>query len=131
MQRHAHHDVVERLWNAIAGSESEILSELLDDKSCWRMSGRSPVAGTYIGQEEILQFLALVGELTTDLHAELLDVFVSDRGAVLRYSVVAERGSRRLETEQLLLLEIENDRITEAIFAPIDQAEYDRFFSPP
>ena len=58
-------------------------------------------------------------------------IFVSDRGAVIRYSVHAVRGNRRLDTEQLLMLGIENERIVEATFAPFDQAEYDRFFMPP
>jgi len=128
---HPHRILAERLWEGIAQPSPEILRELLDEKSVWRMYGRSPLAGTYVGADEIIAFLAFVGELTTDLRSELVDIFVSDRGAVMRYTVEAQRGGQQLETEHLFLLTIEHGRIVRATFAPLDQGAYDKFFSPP
>ena len=55
---------------------------------------------------------------------------VSERGAVLRYSIHAIRGTRSLDIEHLFMIRVVDGRITEAVFAPVDQDRYDRFFSP-
>ena len=73
-------------------------------------------------------FLARVGELSDDLEASLVDILVSERGAVMRYRISARRGAKRLEIEHLLLVEIEGGRVEEAVFAPLDQDRYDRFW---
>ena len=130
MEDHPHFIIANRLWDAIARGDAGALRELLCDKSVWRMYGRSPLAGAYLGPDAILEFMARVGELTDDLRSDLIDVFVSDRGAVLRYGIRAVRSSQTLDTEHLFLIHVARGRITEAVFAPVDQHGYDRFFSP-
>lgn len=122
--------VARSLWEAIAGADVPRLRSLLSEKCVWRMHGTSPLAGCYVGADEILPFMARVGELTSDLRSDLIDVFASDAGAVLRYRVRAQRGFQKLDTEQLFLIQIEDGRITQGVFAPFDQARYDRFFAP-
>jgi len=129
-EAHPHFALARRLWDAIALADVEMLRELMTEKTTWRMCGRSPLAGLYEGPEAILPFMARVGELTEDLHSNLIDIFVNDRGAVMRYSVHAVRGPQHLDTEHLFLIRIENGRIREAVFAPVDQYAYDCFFSP-
>ncbi len=128
MLDHPHRAITLRLWDAIAGSDIAALHALLAPKAVWRIYGRSPLAGTYNGVEAIMAFLARVGELSDDLNAELMDVFVSDRGAVVRYAVEARRGRRRLEGERLLMIRIEDGVVVESIFVPLDQERYDRFW---
>ncbi len=43
----------------------------------------------------------------------------------------AIRGTRSLDIEHLFMIRVVDGRITEAVFAPVDQQRYDRFFSPP
>jgi ketosteroid isomerase-like protein len=131
VEHHPHRAIAERLWNAVADADALALRALLHEKSVWQMRGSSPLSGRYVGPDDVFRFMALVGELSTDLRSSLIDIFVSDRGAVMHYRVRAARGNRALDTEHLLLLEIENGQIVTASFAPLDQAEYDRFFSPP
>lgn len=125
---HSHVVLARRLWSAIAEADVQTLSEVLAVKTVWRMYGRSPVAGTYEGVETVVGFLARVGELSDDLEASLVDILVSERGAVMRYRISARRGAKRLEIEHLLLVEIEGGRVEEAVFAPLDQDRYDRFW---
>ena len=130
MGEHPNAVVARRLWDAIAHADAPALRELMSEKTLWRMPGDSLVAGSYVGADAVLDFMARVGELTDDLHSDLIDVFVSDRGAVLRYSIHASRGTRSLDVEHLFVIRIVDGRITEAVFAPSDQGRYDRFFSP-
>jgi ketosteroid isomerase-like protein len=128
IQNHPHFKVACRLWDGIAQAQPRVLREVLDEKGVWRMYGSSPLAGVYEGTDAVLSFLADVGERCDEMRADLIDVFVSEVGAVVRYSVWARRGSDVLETEHLLLTRIEDDKIVEAVFAPMDQGKYDRFW---
>jgi ketosteroid isomerase-like protein len=129
MGEHSNLVVAQCLWDAIARADAPALRELMSEKTVWRMPGNSPLAGTYVGVDAILQFMARVGDLADDLRSDLIDVFVNDRGAVLRYDVHAIRGIRSLDIEHLFMIRIDEGRITEGVFAPIDQHRYDRFFS--
>ena len=125
---HPHFAVSRRLWDAIAAADAPTLRDVLSPKTVWHMPGRSPLAGSYHGFDEVLDFLARVGELSDDLSAELVDVFVSDRGAVLRYAIKAHRGREVLDLEQLFITRIEDGHVVEARFVPSDQEAYDRFW---
>ena len=130
MEEHPNHVIARCLWDAIARADASALRDLMSEKTVWRMPGDSLVAGTYVGADAVLDFMARVGELTDDLHSDLIDIFVSDRGAVLRYSIRAIRGARILDIEHLFVIRVVEGEITEAVFAPSDQQRYDRFFSP-
>lgn len=128
MAEHPHFLIARRLWDALALGDVAALHELLSEKSTWKMCGASPLAGSYVGIDAILDFLARVGELTDELQSDLLDIFVGERGGVVRYGLQAKRGLHRLETEHLFMFHVAEGRIVEAVFAPIDQYGYDRFF---
>jgi ketosteroid isomerase-like protein len=130
MQEHDNFAIARRLWDAIATGDAPALRDLMSEKCTWRMPGSSVLAGAYVGADAILGFMARVGELTDDLQSDLIDIFVSEEGAVLHYGIHGIRGSQRLDTEHLFTIRIEDDQITGAVFAPIDQHEYDRFFTP-
>jgi len=128
MRVHPNLEIAHDLWQAIAAGDAHALSNVLSEKCTWHMPGRSPLAGQHEGIGEITTFIARVGELSDELVAELRDVFVSDRGAVLHYTLSAQRGSQQLETEHLFRVRIEHEVVTEGVFAPVDQESYDRFW---
>ena len=107
VQDHRNFVVARKLWDAIAMVDVPELRALLSEKSTWRMYGSSPLAGTYVGVDAILEFMAQVGEFADDLNSHLIDIFVSDVGAVLRYGIHAVRGSQVLDIEHLFMIRIE------------------------
>lgn len=126
---HPHAHLARALWDAIAEGDPKKIAQLLDPKAVWTTHGRSALAGTYHGPDEVIGLFARVGELADELEAQLVDILVSDVGAVIRYRVLAQRGSRSLDAEHLVLVRIEGTRVLEAIFAPLDQYLYDRFWT--
>ena len=121
-------ETAQNLWNAIAAGNADALVEVLAPESEWVMPGRGPLAGKYTGHQEIIELLARVGELSDDLQSNLIDVFVSKNGAILRYAIHAIRGGRILDTEHLFRVEVKDGLITKAIFTPTDQGLYDDFW---
>ncbi len=126
---HPNRVIARRLWTAIAAADFEELRAIIAPKAVWRMYGESPLAGSYEGVEAILGFMASVGERADELRSDLVEIFVSDHGAVLRYSIHALRGDRVLDIEHLFLVRIDDGRVVEGVFAPIDQHRYDRFWN--
>lgn len=124
----AHRDVARRLWSAIATADVDELRRVIAPDAVWRMYGRSPLAGDHVGIEAILSFMAHTGELADELESDLLEVFSNEGGAILRYSVRANRGGRILDIQHLFMIRIREGRIVEGVFAPIDQERYDRFW---
>jgi ketosteroid isomerase-like protein len=128
MKRHPNEVLAERLWNSIAAADMDQLFEIIDPKAVWIMPGRSPLAGRHEGINGILSFMAHVGQLADRLESTLLEIFVNDRGAVLRYAIHATRAGKTLDTEHLFTIRVRESRIVEARFAPLDQESYDEFW---
>ena len=107
MENQQHLAIARGLWDAIADANVDTLRGLISEKCVWRMHGDSPLAGAFVGADEILAFMARVGELTDELRSELIDIFTSESGAVLHYSLNAVRGLQKLETEHFFVVHIE------------------------
>jgi ketosteroid isomerase-like protein len=113
--------IARRLWNAIAQADVEQLRKLIAPKAVWRMYGQGPLAGTHVGIDAILDFMAKVGDLSDVLESNLIDVFTGETGVVLRYSIHARRGDRVLDIEHLFMIQVLDGVIIEGVFAPLDQ----------
>jgi ketosteroid isomerase-like protein len=131
MPLHSNRLLSQRLWDAIASADEPELRTLIASKAVWRMYGRGPLAGSYKGIDAILHFMANVGERADELESSLIEIFASESGAVLRYSVRARRGSRSLEIEHLFMIQIRQGEVIEGVFAPLDQHRYDEFWLDP
>ena len=131
MPPHPNQLLSQRLWDAIATADAAALRTLIASKAVWRMYGRSPLAGSHKGIDAILHFMASVGELADELESSLIEIFASERGAVLRYSVHARRGDRSLDVEHLFMIQIRQGKVVEGVFAPLDQHRYDEFWLDP
>jgi ketosteroid isomerase-like protein len=94
----------------------------------WRTSGDNPFAGESKSAADFLTLLASFAEAVDDLRMELCDIFASDRGAVLHYQAVAERGPDLLECEYLILMHIEDGLIVDAVTIALDTDRNDAFW---
>jgi ketosteroid isomerase-like protein len=121
--------IARELWDAIAASDVDGLQRLMSEKCDWQVRGNSALAGQFVGIDEILTFMATVGERTDELRSTLIDVFTNETGAVLEYSIDAHRGGERLHTRQYFNARIEAGLVTSAVLIPENQQEYDRFFA--
>jgi ketosteroid isomerase-like protein len=125
---HPHVALVRRLWDAVARGDADALTELYAPDAVLRAYGRNPIAGEFKGIAAILDYFARAGENVEDLRSEILAVYTSDAGAVIRYRTVATRGPKHLDLQSLYVLAIENGRVVEASLAPMDQHQNDAFW---
>ena len=125
---HPNVQVAKRLWDAAARSDVDALYRLYARDVVARTHGRNPLAGEVKGVRPVLEHAARAAEGVDDLRSELIDVYASDRGAVIHYRIAAERGASRLDDEALLLLTIVDGRIVRSEAVPLDQARNDAFW---
>lgn len=119
----------EQLWEAIAAGDAAKFSELVSPAIRWRSHGTGDITGIFVGVDGVLDYLASAGDLVDKLRSDLIDIFVNDRGAVLWYVVEANRGEKELHSEQLLLLEIEDERIVRGTVIPVSQHQANAFWT--
>lgn len=101
------------MWDATSRGDADGLRALLSPRVCWRAPGPGALGGTYRGPDAVVDLLARAGEQVDGLCSNLIEVFASDQGAILRYRMTARRGLQSLETEVLLRLSIDHDQLTE------------------
>jgi len=125
----AHQAVSQRLWDAISDGNAEQLRQLLSPRVAWRSYGAGDLSGIFIGPDAVLDLLASAGDLVDAIDSKLIDVFSSERGAVLRCTVDAYRGPQEIHLEHLLVLEIQDGLIVEAVSIPTEQKYSGAFWS--
>ncbi len=130
LRKGANLEVARRLWAGISSADLHALRELMSEKLQWISHGQGTLAGRFSGPDAALSLMARSGEIVDELDASLVDMYASERGAIIRYRLQAERGPHHLDTEHLLVLEIEEEQITGLITVPVNQRENDRFFAP-
>jgi ketosteroid isomerase-like protein len=96
----------------------------------WRITGQGPYAGTYIGPEALAAQLETVRALTGGtftLETEL--VLADSAAAVIVGRARARRPARTLDARVILLVRCDGDRVVEGWTVPMDQYEFDAFWS--
>jgi ketosteroid isomerase-like protein len=126
---HRNLEVANRLWHSIATADCDALRALFSPRIEWTSYGQGALSGHFYGTTAALDLMARCGELVDELSASLGDVYASEKGAIIRYRLRADHGPRHLDTEHLLILEIDEQRITGLVTIPMDQDANDRFFA--
>ncbi len=122
-------EIARLLWNATADGDGAALLEFLAPNVEWHTYGHNPIAKHVYGTVALLDYFALSAELVEDMTSDMLEVYSSKRGAVIRYRVRASRGPKCLDGEVLLSLTIDNGLVTRADVVPVEQEIHDAFWT--
>ena len=130
-------EVIDRLHAAQAHlyteGEPAAVRALLSDQIAWHVPGTSPIAGSYHGRDEVIEYMLARGQLadgTFRIHR--LDVLTGkgETIAVLTDGEATIDGAdRRWSTVGLYRLE--GGQVAECWLLPLDQAEFDDIWTPP
>jgi ketosteroid isomerase-like protein len=121
--------LVRRVFDAFARKEGFSLRGLFADDAVWTVPGRSVMAGTYRGRDEIFRFLARLPKETDGTYgSELIDVLASDTRAAALYRARGRRKGRVLELEQMLLFRIADGLVRDVLALPSDPEAFEAFW---
>jgi ketosteroid isomerase-like protein len=120
MESHTNAELAREIWAAVANSDSEKVRARLSPDIVWRTFQSGALTGEVQGPEGVIDLFARAGELTDDLTTTLLEVFTSERGAVLLYDVHAMRGPNTVQYRILLVMKVEDGLVSEVFTVPVD-----------
>ena len=132
MPDHPNATRVRDLFAAFKAGDLHTIRETIPDDAVWHFPGRhGKLAGTHVGREAILTFLANVQVLTEGtFHVDLIDVLASDTNAVALFRGHARRKTRVLDNPTCLRMRLDPDgRIVEVWEFVWDLYHVDDFWS--
>ena len=127
----ASHDVVKSFY---AGFQHEDLSSaigpLLSEGIKWHVAGVNPLAGDFVGAEEVFAAMRRYAEASNrTLHLDTLSVLGEGTHAVAIHAATARRGHLQCSAHEIDLFHVENGRITEMWSFSEDQDATDALWS--
>jgi ketosteroid isomerase-like protein len=123
-------EVARRAWDAIARGDADALRKLLAPELVWHATARgAPWSGRHQGADQILDFLAGVGETTDVFDAQLVDVLASEARVCVVFHVRLQALGRRLELDYLLLGRVARGCFEEIWTVPLDPAGMEALWS--
>lgn len=124
----SHRELAHRVWDATARGDVDTLLQIYAPDVVMWVRGRNPLCGEYKGTTAVLGQFARSAELVDELCLDLLEVYSSEDGALLRYRVEASRGELRLDAEFHLSFRVAAGRIYEVEIVATDQERADAFW---
>lgn len=121
--------LAKRLWQAHSVGDVAALESLYAEDVVWHSSGRGAHAGHHRGRENVLGFLAGIGEDVARLNASLEDILVGEAYVANLMRVSGRRGDRSLDMTYVVLIRIERERIAEVWSFPQDLHAVDAFWA--
>jgi ketosteroid isomerase-like protein len=122
--------VLRQLLAAFALGDMDAVKERLAPDVRYRIPGRSKIAGTYQGPDEVLDLIRRVIEMTGGtLKVEVHDLLANEHHGVLLLRGSAVRGGKAFSYELVDVYHFKDGKIADVVTRPDDQDGFDRFYS--
>jgi hypothetical protein len=117
-------------YEAFGRGDIPAVLALFDEKIAWHITGRSPLAGTYTGHEEVVGFFTQLversgGTFTLETH----DFLASDDHVVVLTHSTAQREGRTLDVSEAHIWHLRDGKATEFWGASEDPYAQDEFWA--
>jgi ketosteroid isomerase-like protein len=124
-------DRLQDIVGAFNANDADTLERLVSPEFDYRLEGSSPIAGRYCGHDGMRRFMQAIhgaaeGTLTVEPIAITAD---NDRWVIMYANVRAERGGKRLDSQNLYVYEFDGDKLRNGRNVPCDQRAWDAFWS--
>ena len=126
---HPNEEAVRKAYEAFAAGDMDTVQSILDPGVKWHVVGRSSLAGTYEGIDQVIEFLGRIMQITDGtFRVDIQDVLANDDYAVTLAHVHAQRAGRTLESEEAHVSSMKAGRVAEFWALTEDQYAVDEFF---
>ncbi len=121
---------IRNLYEAFDRADLETIQNSLSDDVLLEVSGRSALAGTYKGKDEVLGLLGeFISRSEGTFKISVHDVVASDEHVVVLNEVSAQSGEKRLAERGIEVFHVKNGQVTQGFFTGMDIYDFDEFFA--
>ncbi len=131
MAEHPAIDGIRRVFAAFGGGDKWALFELIAEDAVWSVPGAAPVSRVYAGRGQIFELFKETRRLTGGSYrSELRWALADDDRAVALYRATGERDDgRRLDIDQVLLIDLAGRRWQQILALPTDPVAFAEFWA--
>ena len=130
MGDHPNLDLIRRGYAAYGSGDMDTINDLFHDDVVWHVAGQSPVAGDYVGKEQVFGFFGKLQELSEGTSTvEVLDLLADDDHGIAIVIESATRNGRSFQGQAVHVLHLDDGKVTEFWDAHPDQYSSDEFWS--
>jgi ketosteroid isomerase-like protein len=126
-------DLVEHFYRAFLAADREALAKVVAPKTAWIVRLDTALSGAHVGPDGITALRRQIDELTVGtwrpLREDSFDIATSQWHAVIMDRFLAERGERRLDSHEAVIVAVEEGRITRLFHYLHDPAAFEAFWS--
>lgn len=124
-------EIIRSGYEAFAAGDVPAVLAIFSDDISWHIPGRSPLAGTYTGPDEVLGFFQALGDRSDGtFNLEVHDVLDNgDDKVVLLLTETAQRGDASLSVSAVHVWGVQDGKATTFLAYVADAYEVDDFWS--
>ena len=126
-------ELVEDFYRAFLGAHDEALARVVSPEAAWIVRLDTALSGAHVGPDGIAALRRQIDELTAGswcpLREDSFDIATSRWHAVIMDRFLAERGERRLDSHEAVIVGVEEDRINRLFHYLHDPAAFEAFWS--
>jgi len=115
-------------YKAFEEGDVETVMQIFADDIVWHVPGKSSLAGTYRGKQQVMEMLGKYMALYDSQETELHDLLASDEHTVALINVKLTRGGKTLDAKAVDVMHPDSEgRLKEFWRFGEDQAAFDEF----
>jgi ketosteroid isomerase-like protein len=126
-------DLVEHFYRAFLAADREALHKFVAPEAAWIVRLDTVLSGAHYGPEGIAALRRQIDQLTNGtwrpLRDESFDIATSPWHAVIMDRFLADRGERRLDSHEAVIVAVEEGRITRLFHYLHDPAAFEAFWT--
>ena len=130
MGAHENAELIRRGYEAFSKGDMDTIAQTFSPDIRWYISGRSPISGTYNGQDETFAFFGrLMDETGSTLTIAVHDLLATDDHVVVLVTETASRNGKSLEADEAHVWHVANGKAVEFWGIAKDQHEVEEFWT--
>src|ERR687886_2131248 len=126
-------NLAEHFYRAFLAADRDALDTVVAPEAAWVVPLDTALSGAHVGPDGIAALRRQIDELTAGtwrpLREDSFDIATSEWHAVIMDRFLAERGERRLDSHEAVIVAIEEGRITRLFHYLHDPAVFEAFWS--
>jgi ketosteroid isomerase-like protein len=126
-------ELVEHFYGAFLAADRESLAEVVAPDAAWIVRLQTALSGAHVGPDGIAALRRQIDELTAGtwrpLRKDSFDIATSQWHAVIMDRFLGERGERRLDSHEAVIVAVDEGRITRLFHYLHDPAAFGVFWS--